>query len=114
MEKSWLFVVIPSRNGERWLAAALQSLVDQKEPGLEVIFIDGSADDASSLIVSGFADELAVRAECRPDLFSWMAKTNFAVEELGVTEFACCTRMTCGCRTDVSSSANGFPLSQAA
>jgi hypothetical protein len=33
MGQFWLSVIIPSHNGERWLAAAPQSLVDQKEPG---------------------------------------------------------------------------------
>jgi glycosyltransferase involved in cell wall biosynthesis len=79
MEKVWLSVVIPCHHGERWLAAALQSMVDQKEPGIEVIVIDGSSDDASLQIVSSFSDKLDIRAERRLDLLSWMAKTNFGV-----------------------------------
>src|SRR3954451_19633842 len=58
MKQFWLSVIIPSHNGERWLAAALQSLVDQKEPGIEVIVIDGSSDDTSLKIVSSFSDKL--------------------------------------------------------
>ena len=81
MKQFWLSVIIPSHNGERWLAAALQSLVDQKEPGIEVIVIDGSSDDASLQIVSSFSDKLDIRAERRLDLLSWMAKTNFGVEQ---------------------------------
>jgi glycosyltransferase involved in cell wall biosynthesis len=81
MEQYWLSVVIPSHNGERWLAAALQSLVDQNEPGIEVIVIDSSTDDASLRIVYSFANELAIRAERRLDLLSWMAKVNFAAEQ---------------------------------
>lgn len=81
MEEFWLSVIIPCRNGKRWLGAALQSLVVQKEPGIEVIVIDGSSDDASLQIVADFSDKLAIRAERRPDLLSWMEKTNFAAEQ---------------------------------
>ena len=54
MERPWLSVIVPSHNGERWLAAALQSVVDQKDGGIEVIVIDGSASDASLEIVDSF------------------------------------------------------------
>jgi glycosyltransferase involved in cell wall biosynthesis len=81
MEKLSLSVIIPCWNGERWLAAALQSLVDQKEPGIEVIVVDGSSNDASLQIVADFSDKLDIRAERRLDLVSWMAKTNFAVQQ---------------------------------
>jgi glycosyltransferase involved in cell wall biosynthesis len=81
MEKPWLSVIVPCYNGERWLAAALQSVVDQKDCGIEVIVIDGSTTDASLKIVDSFADKLLIRAEHRPDLLSWTAKTNFGVEQ---------------------------------
>jgi hypothetical protein len=81
MERPWLSVIVPCRNGERWLAAALQSVVDQKDGGVEVIVIDGSANEASLKIADSFADRLLIRAERRPDLLSWTAKTNFGVEQ---------------------------------
>ena len=81
MQGPWLSVIVPCFNGERWLAAALQSVVDQKDSGIEVIVIDGSATDASLKIVDSFAGKLLIRAEHRPDLLSWTAKTNFGVEQ---------------------------------
>jgi glycosyltransferase involved in cell wall biosynthesis len=81
IERPWLSVIVPSHNGERWLAAALQSVVDQKDGGIEVIVIDGSASDASLEIVDSFSDKLLIRAQRRPDLRSWTAKTNFGVEQ---------------------------------
>jgi glycosyltransferase involved in cell wall biosynthesis len=81
MKGPWLSVIVPCHNGERWLAAALQSVVDQKDGGIEVIVIDGSATDASLKIVDSFADKLQIRAERRPDLQSWTAKTNFGVAQ---------------------------------
>jgi glycosyltransferase involved in cell wall biosynthesis len=81
MNSPWLSVIMPCRNGERWLAAALQSVVDQNEPGLEVIFIDSSDGDNSAKIAESFSNRLALRIYRRPDLASWTAKTNFAAAE---------------------------------
>jgi glycosyltransferase involved in cell wall biosynthesis len=81
MEEPWLSVIVPCRNGERWVGTALQSLVDQQEPGIEVIVVDGSAEDASLRIVDSFSDKLNIRAHHRPDLVPWTAATNFGVEQ---------------------------------
>ncbi len=81
MEKPWLSVIVPSHNGERWLGAALQSLVDQKARDIEVVVIDGSASDASLQIVNSFSDKLNIRGQRCLDLRSWTAKTNFGVEQ---------------------------------
>ena len=72
----WLSVIIPSHNGERWLAEALQSVRDQAEPGIEVILLDSSATPASIAIADGFSGQLDIRIESRPDLLPWPAKTN--------------------------------------
>jgi glycosyltransferase involved in cell wall biosynthesis len=80
MGKPWLSVIIPCRNGQRWLAAALQSIVDQKEQGIEVIFADGSADNASLDIINTFSDRLNNQAFRRTHL-SWVARTNLGVEQ---------------------------------
>jgi glycosyltransferase involved in cell wall biosynthesis len=81
MKPPWLSVIVPSHNRERWLAAALQSLVEQEDPGIEVIVIDASATDACLQIVSKFADKLDIRAQHRPDLVSRPEKANFGVEQ---------------------------------
>jgi glycosyltransferase involved in cell wall biosynthesis len=78
-ERPWLSVIVPSYNGERWLAAALQSVVEQRDSGIEVIVIDGSETDSTLKIVDGFTDKLLIRAQRRPDLRTWTAKTNFGV-----------------------------------
>jgi glycosyltransferase involved in cell wall biosynthesis len=81
MDTPWLSVIMPCRNGEQWLATALQSVVDQQVAGIEVIFVDGSDTVRSYEIAQGFSDRLLMRIHRRPDLSSWMAKTNFAVSE---------------------------------
>jgi glycosyltransferase involved in cell wall biosynthesis len=80
-ERPWLSVIVPSHNGERWLSIALQSLVDQKDRGIEVIVVDTSKTGASLRIVDDFSDRLEIRAYRRPDLLPWMAKTNFGAEQ---------------------------------
>jgi glycosyltransferase involved in cell wall biosynthesis len=79
MEKPWLSAIVPSHNGERWLTAALQSVVAQRDAGIEVIVVDSSDSGDGLEIVDRFSGDLAVRAYRRPDLPSWMEKTNFGV-----------------------------------
>jgi glycosyltransferase involved in cell wall biosynthesis len=81
MEASWLTAIIPSHNGERWLAATLQSIVDQREKGIETVLVDSSNNSTSLAIADSFSDKLKIRTFPRPDLLSWMAKTNFGVEQ---------------------------------
>jgi len=75
----WLSTIVPSHNGERWLAAALQSVVAQGDPGIEVIVVDSSDADDSAAIAERFSGRLDITVYRRPDLLSWMAKTNFGV-----------------------------------
>lgn len=79
-EKPQLSVIVPSHNGERWLTAALQSVVAQKDARIEVIAVDSSDSGESIEIADRFSADLAIRAYRRPDLHSWMEKTNFGVE----------------------------------
>jgi len=81
MEEVWLSVIVPSHNGQRWLSTALQSIADQKERGIEVIVIDSSTENTSLAIAESFSTQVVIRALRRPDLLSWMAKTNFGAEQ---------------------------------
>jgi glycosyltransferase involved in cell wall biosynthesis len=81
MQKPWLSVIIPSHDRERWLGTALQSLVDQNVPGIEVIVVDASTTNACLLVADSFADKLDIRIERRPDLLSRPQKANFGVKQ---------------------------------
>ncbi len=87
-EKPWLSAIVPSHNGERWLASTLDSVAAQHDPGIEVIIIDSSDTGESLEIVARFADRLTVRSYRRPDLTSWMGKTNCGVE-MAAAEWVC-------------------------
>ncbi len=49
-------VVVAVRNGERYLRAALESVLAQEYEPLEVIVVDGHSDDATAAIATAFAD----------------------------------------------------------
>lgn len=76
----WLTVIMPAYRGEEWIAASLQSLVDETPEGVEVIVIDSSPTAATRDIARSYADRLRLRVIERSDLSSWHTKTNFGVE----------------------------------
>ncbi len=47
-------VVIPVHNGERYLAAAIQSVLDQRHPALELFVIDNGSTDATAEVARSF------------------------------------------------------------
>jgi glycosyltransferase involved in cell wall biosynthesis len=77
-EQPWLSVIVPSHNGERWLGAALQSVVNQNDGGIEAVIIDSSDDEGSFDILRRYGDRLPIRAWRRLDLLPWTQKTNVA------------------------------------
>lgn len=79
-ERPWLSVAMPIHRGARWLGATLDSLAAQDCTGVELLILDSTEDKSCARIVERFADRLAIRYEHMPDLKSWTAKTNLAVE----------------------------------
>ena len=79
-ERPWLSVAMPIHHGDRWLAATLESLAAQDCSGVEFIILDSSSDDCCARIVERFDGCLDIHYEHMPDLSSWPAKTNLAVE----------------------------------
>jgi glycosyltransferase involved in cell wall biosynthesis len=71
---------MPVHNGERWLPLTLDSLVSQDCAGVEFIILDSTPDNGCEQIVGRFADRLDIHYEHLPDVTSWPAKTNLAVE----------------------------------
>jgi glycosyltransferase involved in cell wall biosynthesis len=51
-------VVIPCRNAERWVADAIQSVLDQNYPKLEIIVIDDGSTDNSLKVIQSFGDRI--------------------------------------------------------
>jgi glycosyltransferase involved in cell wall biosynthesis len=79
-EQPWLSVAMPVHGGERWLEATLSSVAGQDCTGIELVILDSSPDDDCGTIAKSFADRLQIRYEHMPNMTSWTAKTNLAVE----------------------------------
>ena len=54
MEKPLVSVIMPVRNGERFLTQAIHSILQQDYPSLEIIVIDGQSTDNTEQIVKTF------------------------------------------------------------
>lgn len=80
-EQPWLSVIIPTYNGSKYLAAALDSILVQQDKDLECVIIDdGSTDDTLS-IVAGFEDKLKIKLITKARAGNWVANTNHALKE---------------------------------
>ena len=79
-ERPWLSVAMPVHCGERWLAHALQSVADQDSAGIELLIVDSTRDDSCRKIARAFEDRLDIGYLHVPDMASWQAKTNLAIE----------------------------------
>lgn len=75
----WLTVIMPVYRGERWIEAALTSLADQADDGIELLIIDSSPDAATAQIARRFTDRLSMQIQEHSPLQSWQSKTNHAV-----------------------------------
>ena len=57
----FLSVIMPVRNGEKFIAVALESVREQYRDGIELVIVDGRSTDRTREIVRGFADALPIR-----------------------------------------------------
>jgi glycosyltransferase involved in cell wall biosynthesis len=58
-------ILIPCYNAERWIAASIQSALDQTYPDKEVVVVDDGSTDGSLDVIRGFGDR--VRFESGPN-----------------------------------------------
>ena len=83
-----LSVVMPTYNGEKFIAAALKSVHDQEEDGIELIVVDDGSSDRTLDIVRDFANTLPIRLITPGRLGNWIAATNLGLRE-AQGEWAC-------------------------
>lgn len=88
MDRPWLTVVMPVRNGEPYLSEALESIAAQGADGFEVVAVEGGSTDRTPDILRRWESRLPLRIERAPEADSWMAKTNRGLAS-GRGEFAC-------------------------
>jgi glycosyltransferase involved in cell wall biosynthesis len=56
-------VIIPCWNAEKWLARAIQSVIDQNYPDLEIIVIDDGSTDRSLEIIKSFGNKILWKSD---------------------------------------------------
>ena len=88
IEQPWLSVIIPTYNGSKYLAAALDSVVAQQDDKVECVVIDdGSTDDTLS-IVEDYRDRLNIELVTKARAGNWVANTNYGLT-VAKGEYAC-------------------------
>lgn len=88
IKQPWLSVIIPTYNGSKYLAAALDSIVVQQSNELECVIIDDGSTDNTLAIVDEYQKRLNIKLITKVRQGNWVANTNYAlVEATGV--YAC-------------------------
>ena len=77
----WLSVITPTYNGAAYVRQALDSVVLQNDPQIEVIVIDDGSSDETLAIVREYASRLRLRIIDRGRQKSWVRNTNAALLE---------------------------------
>jgi glycosyltransferase involved in cell wall biosynthesis len=65
-------VVVPCYNAERWISRVVQSAIDQRYPGLEIVVVDDGSTDRSVAIVQSFGE--GVRCKTGPNCGACVAR----------------------------------------
>lgn len=74
----WLSVILPTFNGARFVAAALESVLAQADDGVEILVSDDGSTDDTRRIVESYARDGRVVPLSGPRVGNWVANTNRA------------------------------------
>jgi len=80
----FLSVVMPTYNGEKFIASALGSIKQQYVDGLEVIVIDDGSSDRTPDIVREFAKMLPIQLMTPGRIRNWVATSNLGLREVAM------------------------------
>ena len=81
--KPLLSVVMPTYNGERFIAAALESVREQHDDAIELVIVDDGSTDHTLDIVRDFASVLPIRLITPGRLGNWVAVSNLGLRTAG-------------------------------
>jgi GT2 family glycosyltransferase len=87
MTQPWLSVVIPTYNGEKYLAQALDSIVRQNDRDIECMIIDDGSIDNTRSIIASFEDKLSIELIARKK-GNWVSNTNYGLS-IARGKYAC-------------------------
>ena len=81
IKQPWLSVIIPTYNGSKYLAAALDSIIVQQDDELECVVIDDGSTDNTLEIVATYQNRLNIKLITKARAGNWVANTNHALAE---------------------------------
>jgi GT2 family glycosyltransferase len=87
-KQPWLSVIIPTYNGTKYLASALNSVVVQQDEQIECIVIDDGSTDNTLSIVASYQDQLNIKLITQARQGNWVANTNHALS-VASSKYAC-------------------------
>ncbi len=87
-KQPWLSAIIPTYNGSKYLAAALNSIVVQQDDGIECVAIDDGSTDDTLEIIESYRDRLNIKLITKERAGNWVANTNYALAAAS-SEYAC-------------------------
>ena len=72
---------MPTYNGERFIAAALESVREQHDDAIELVIVDDGSTDHTLDIVRDFASVLPIRLITPGRLGNWVAVSNLGLRD---------------------------------
>jgi glycosyltransferase involved in cell wall biosynthesis len=88
VDQPWLSVIVPVRNGEKYLDYALQSILSQGDDGIEVIAVEGGSTDQTVDILKSYMSRLPLKLFSSGHSENWVAKTNRGLAN-AAADFVC-------------------------
>jgi hypothetical protein len=70
---------MPTYNGAATLRDALDSIVQQDDPQVEVVAVDDGSDDGTLELLRSYATRLQIRVEARPRVGNWVVNSNLGL-----------------------------------
>lgn len=83
-----LSVIMPTYNGERFIAAAIESAGSQFYDGMELVVVDDGSSDSTLEIVNRFSKRMPIRVLTPGRIGNWTAVSNIGMREAS-GEWAC-------------------------
>ncbi len=88
MQQPWLSVLIPTYNGEAYLASALDSILIQGNDEIECIVIDDGSTDSTLSIIESYQNKLPLQLITRERQGNWVTNSNYALS-IAKAEYVC-------------------------
>ena len=88
MSGPWLSVIVPTYNGDQYVASALDSILAQADEGIEVIVVDDGSTDETVKILERYRNRFGITVVLRSHTGNWLMTTNHGLSIAG-GRFAC-------------------------